>query len=408
MTERKKNKAIFVVETPLHLFSYVCYVLAHKEIKTFTELEVLILAQFSDCHELGQRVESTKLFDRVIYAEPYYENSRGESLKHVMKLLTQRRKSEDSFFGLHPSLRAEDYNTIFCASVSLFVIDIKYFCGKNATTILVEDGIGSYNGSIAKPFSFFDEIVSYENVSTSLSESVKRYAKRCFNLLTQGKMLLHPKELYLFRIDDNVKKVYKSIYLNQLILPVGSDKALLSEIFPHNSKDLYQNSAWIFLSLPSGLNSVVLEAEKGLVNFIQKTKDDLLIRHHPRSNMRYAEEASVKIDYYNELWESLAFHGAISDDHTIFGFGSSAQISPKMIFGLEPHIVFLHKLLRINDSFLGNIEYIVRELKNVYANPEKIYAPESLDELNSILLFLQNGEQIQIQRSSARGMGCGF
>ena len=84
------------------------------------------------------------------------------------------------------------------------------------------------------------------------------------------------------------------------------------------------------------------------------------------------------------MWEVSCADGSVTENSVLFGYGSTAQSNPKKMFGLEPYIVSLHRLLSdsINKRYA---EETFKNLKGLYVNKNKVVAPDSTDDLEEIV-----------------------
>ena len=84
------------------------------------------------------------------------------------------------------------------------------------------------------------------------------------------------------------------------------------------------------------------------------------------------------------MWEIACADGLITEDSVLFGYGSTAQTNPKKMFDLEPYVVSLHKLIsrNINTQYA---EIAMANLKRIYSCPEKVIAPNNMNELLGVI-----------------------
>ncbi len=122
-----------------------------------------------------------------------------------------------------------------------------------------------------------------------------------------------------------------------------------------------------------------IDIEFDILNTIaQNSRDDLIVRVHPR------QKAEIYKEYFrdeiNNLWE-LECEKQITDEHILISAFSTAQVMPKLLGGKEPTIIFLFKIFGCYDDCMK----IVEKMVNMYQNKEKIYIPESINELERII-----------------------
>lgn len=156
---------------------------------------------------------------------------------------------------------------------------------------------------------------------------------------------------------------------------------------------------WVFLGNP---DCDVTESEfkriQAIVTCVASHCADLLYRPHPRSRkLPESVAAAVSQDRSESMWEIRCLNGGVDDDTVLFGFGSTAQINPVRMFGLKPTLVFLHNFL--NDGIDRTCaERCYSEAKALYGEGDKVFAPASMRELESLLRRLSNVEDIKMKR----------
>jgi hypothetical protein len=105
-----------------------------------------------------------------------------------------------------------------------------------------------------------------------------------------------------------------------------------------------------------------------------------LVRLHPRQ--RAEEYAGCEIDGRRDMWE-LVCSDQITDDHVLLSFFSTAQMTPKMLFGTEPTLIYAFKAYP--EGCTGEKEEriwgMLERLKASYQNKEKIIVPNTPEEL---------------------------
>ncbi len=111
--------------------------------------------------------------------------------------------------------------------------------------------------------------------------------------------------------------------------------------------------------------------------------DDIVCKPHPKS----IEEGSSGIRLYPYKgipMEALYLRMHNIDERILISHVSTAVFSPRILLGNEPRVICLHKILKDNPSS-HTFESIYEMFKNTYSDPGRVFAPESLDELDILL-----------------------
>lgn len=73
----------------------------------------------------------------------------------------------------------------------------------------------------------------------------------------------------------------------------------------------------------------------------------------------------------------------LPDNATLISYFSTALITPKLLYGKEPRLIFLFRLISDFEFFMA--EEVVLNLRKVYSDPSRVCLPESWDELEKLL-----------------------
>ncbi len=240
-------------------------------------------------------------------------------------------------------------------------------CNSNANLYFIDDGAGSYQGNI---------------IEEAMGNIYKLYC-----------LLLHrgPKFLKVLKLFVNNKKLCKSTLTEETCqLPIynttDSDyNNLLLKIF--ENKISSYNERIICLCSPSGdILQKRFELEKQILDTVKNTKIEYLVRLHPREKS-YELFSDYPLDDTNNMWEIICMQN-ITDSHILIAYYSTAQMTPKIIYNKEPYIIFLFGM-DTTCTKLSTYETAYIEFKNLYTNKNKIYAPKTIAEFETILQELE-------------------
>ena len=119
-------------------------------------------------------------------------------------------------------------------------------------------------------------------------------------------------------------------------------------------------------------------------------RENTILKPHPRST----EESRCDIRVYKNgglPMEVLYASMAGLEKRVLVAYVSSAVFTPRILFDAESYVVCLHRIVR-NKIVSGNFESIYEKFRNTYRHPERVSAPESLEELEEILRKFREAE----------------
>ena len=136
--------------------------------------------------------------------------------------------------------------------------------------------------------------------------------------------------------------------------------------------------------------------EKQIIDLLYKSlgKDQLTVRMHPRNPKDKYQSQGYIIDQNNKnSWEDILVALDNLNDLALITLNSTAVFTPKMIYGKEPVIVILGKMIMNEYSYQPWARYFwddkyskfVQRIHESYNNKKKVIIPESFDEMVSLL-----------------------
>lgn len=228
-----------------------------------------------------------------------------------------------------------------------------------------EDGFGSYFGNI--------------KVTTQTN------ARRVFNKL--------------FKCDEQIDALYLNLpsfsesnvakQLRKINGDINDSYILfLKSVFCNdNFQSAYEKYHYIYLRQPIQLfGEKAVAVDISIINKLGKLLDNrFIIREHPLNiNDVYDDKFSnITIDLKSNMWELECL--SIKEKCVLIGMFSTAQISPKILFGYEPFVVFLFNLFPLDEHLKMNEQKTVERFRNLYLNKNRIFVPNNMDELEEII-----------------------
>lgn len=341
--------------------------------------DIYIIDQFEKASQLVDAVKKSCRFEKV---QLIHEYSIFKMKREGAKASTLRRRYLQIYIRLDKYVKEiipdlSIYTDLF-ASCNSFVPRMFFLsAAKNKLDIryhYYDDGIGSYYNEQIYRLSGFDY-----------------YARR----LLLGKRAAHIKyDVYLYSpelferlLPDVLIDVHKILAIQRDV----EDRETIDRIYSIDSYKMIQQEI-VFLdtvhaemSYPMGHEGVMHEMNE----ILEKVgKKNVIIKPHPRDIKRWFD-----CDYYEQPsvpMEVLCMHQDFSNK-ILISFFSTSLITPKMLYGQEPVLIMLYKVL----GSTINIELkdrLCKSMTSIYKDKDRVYVPETKQELLNIIETLKTKE----------------
>lgn len=158
---------------------------------------------------------------------------------------------------------------------------------------------------------------------------------------------------------------------------------LLKRVFSYQTEELYDTHRFVYLSQPSGKDPDTAEQLNRLF-----MDNDVVLRRHPRDPVfSYAEELTDKVE---SLWELVCMN-QITDSHVLISEHSTALVTPRLLLGREPYLIFFYPMFENNypEQTRQSLHRFTSSLEDAYTNKDKILYVSSLEELEQAIRSLQ-------------------
>ena len=141
--------------------------------------------------------------------------------------------------------------------------------------------------------------------------------------------------------------------------------------------------------------------QRNIWEYIASRIPAAVVRPHPRTKEQYDPVRTIAYDCGLSFFDVSCMFCEDMDEKVLFTCFSNALLVPKHMFGKEPYLVFLYKLLGTSDFSGISMEtwddLIQNSVIASYSDPEKVKIPASFEELGVCL-----DEIIAKKTSSAR------
>lgn len=336
--------------------------------------DLVIFHRTDDMKNLSKKIKESKIFVNV-YDFPFINKMKSFSLFNLFAFPTFF-LGKLSLSDKYISQMENCYDILF--SQSLLYGSLFRRLNKNAEVYLIEDGLSSYTTRTIDPKrrSVYFYLINKIIFSGSLLSNVK-------------KQLLYEPVL----CSGEIKNIIKLPKLK------SENNIFFNKLFGYRDNNLYHFHKFIYLGVPLyglkdlmvNINESPVDLEKKCKNIIKKamkvlSENKFIYRAHPIENIdRDFYKDNCKFDIFNNMWE-IECQNTITDNHILVSFFSTAAFTPKILYGKEPYVVVLYKML---DVEFFNADKLVSNMKSLYSNPEKVILVNNIDELLSIIEKLE-------------------
>lgn len=350
---------VFACDTPLQVLNAIN--LKENQYED-VEGDIYIYNQFSDAKRIGENLKTCGIFNDVYIIGKYkkYPSILQKIItlvRMIFPFATLRRYAESD-----QMLYKKNYDYMVFCFMTPFTMNV-FGMARASKVILLEDGLGTYLNDI---------------IGQYISKTFKNIAEN-----TRYKKLLTPQIAAVYNpsiYEASGKKVIelKSKFSNEILNEIV-------RVYHYRENDLYKRHQIIYLTQPlkerDGYDS---ENEKNVEMVLQKYKDELVIRYHPR-------DVENRINKYNQddfgnLWE-LECLSQISSNNILIGAFSTAQFMPKILKNEEPYLIFLFKIFFDSgkDEYWREVEEFIKNFQKFYTQKDRICIPNTVGELGKVL-----------------------
>ena len=343
----------YIASVPLHLL-YAMQMIKQKKIKN---CDLFYVPTSNNAHELLEAVRSTGVFHDVVML-PNINIEYPITAKQCITIALNR-------FIVRKKLMNRQYETVYYNTDGWLLNSIIYSSlpNKRAKNIFVENGINPY-------------ITPYDTKEWYLRLFINCQFMTCMD----GRFI---DERYIFEPSlISVKQSGKILTIDKIDRKDSNLRDYVNQIFGYNDQlDSFANKNIIIMEQGPRKEPIdMIGLWKRVGQYIDKTQ--VIVKSHPRQKESALRELGFDMyERYTIPWEVLTFNQDMNNK-TLFCIFSTSCVNPKIMFGEEPRIILLYKLIGIDYSFFGKgmIEY-VEGVKSLYSDKEKFFIPETWEEL---------------------------
>ncbi len=339
--------------TQLHLLNLI-----NLKTSIYQEDEMDLIAytpNASGALDIINRIKEKKIFSRVLIVENYYPKAKGiNRFYYRTKELVVAVKNKQKITRFVKNFEYDEflsYGSNMEAYIALSEINKK---GK-VSFIVYEEGIGTYVNKIAyalKPW----HTITLKLIGISIP-------------VLPDELLVYVPELLVTAIPESIK-------INRI--PKIKCKELINELWNYNPSNQFRKYSTICFEQPVNNNN--LQAD--LFKFFDKSSS--VVKMHPRSRFQDLYKDMNIIEKSGVIWEVECMNESFANKRLVSLF-STACMTPKMMFGDEPDLIFLERLQpgEFNDKMFMEL---IKRFKSIYIDSSKVKVPLSIDELKNYVM----------------------
>ncbi len=371
---------LYICDTPYQIFNVLNIVFNDFDLENgekSAERDLYIINQFRSAGSLAKKIKKTNMFSKVYllrkddtkFLKVGTKRNIYMSIDFLFPKIFLRNRFKDYDFR---TINYKKYDVVY-ASGAFSTVAAVLKLNTQARFCMYEDGLGSYSGN-------------YIEISSG-----GRLNKKFCDLFHVGSYVCKPEKLLV----NNVALCNStSVPRNKIQkLPEFNEKfiELCNRIF-----DVSEDNDYLiyWLSQPLDSHQGAEETRNIIREKMYMYRDNLVVRMHPR-DLDYHFYSGFRLDKGKDLWE-LTIAKRNANEMILIGTYSSAQVTPKVLFDMEPTLIFLHALNHtMSQEKISDINSKIEQLKELYRDQDKIYIPQNENELEVVLRsVIENGYNI--------------
>lgn len=363
-------KFAFYVDSPYQLLNCINFVWNNTEqSRGHTDLYLANSETvFKPYHNLIPMLQSSNLFSNIflIRIDNFHKFKIISFIRNTIRVILPRYTIKR--FCSSGIIKKDYYNFIIFSYPHPLVVGL-ISLNKKAHVWINDDGSGCYYGK-------------FLNFYTSKTSHLHKI------MFNRGMETITPSRLYVNNVD--LCKSSLNVEITQLPILSNNKKELINflyNVFGEGYDNELCRKKFIFLSQPLTEMGACPKVIYTFFSYIKKNYNNIfIVRKHPRE--KDFDYSGMVIDNQMPMWEMFCLT-SLKEDQYLIGVFSTAQITPKILFDKEPNVIFLYKISGMypNDLYykVQEIDAFVQSFRNSYREKDKVYIPETIDELKSII-----------------------
>ena len=359
----KTREACFICSSPYQIINAIS-IITNKEM----DADLYIFGAFPGYEIIAEKLGAYSLFTSIHAIDLIKIGAKGKS--RALKELFFAERTVGRFLDKNIAYHSCYYTSRSSLKSAMLKVLLKRNPGMKR--IVFEEGMGTYSDrgnllSVSKTRCFLEKMLKW-NIDNPETTVILAYIPE----------LVH----YKAPFDQCVVSPLPRLNLTE------TNRKMLCDVFSVPDDGSITERCVIFDSKRSGPS--LLETDQMLLmdqcyEIIAQYlgKEHVILKPHPRS----VEKSSCDLKTY--LYQGIPMEILYAEmpdlEHRILvSFVSSAVFTPKILFDAEPTVICLHNIIRDN-RISKNFGGIFEKFKDTYRHRERVFSPDSTEELKSYL-----------------------
>ena len=356
------TKALFLCGSKYTLFNCI-------NLATSSEYQNIICDIIVFCDKglenVAENLSKAGIFRKVIRADFINNYNTIKKIKLFMRPKAFKDKG---------TLQEDSYDVLIVQSffyASLVSRNIKY-----RELFLIEEGLSTYTSRV------------YNSTKRSIFFNL-------FNAIFMRKNNLCVDGCYVY---DAKLMVNNDIKTKELPKISSKTYETLKKVFMYNQMNILKRNITFLGSPYYGIKDLLEKPDLASNKFedycdeivrklFESCKKTIVYRKHPREHISYEGVFdNILIDSNDNIWELIS-KDEVTNDSIIISFFSTAAFTPKVLYNIEPYVIFLYDIL---DQKVFNADVLLKGLQESYKDSSKVFNPKTINEAIYILRKLTN------------------
>ena len=376
---RKKyetREACFVCTTPYQILGAISIVRSEN-----IDADMYVFGTFSGYEEIAGKLREQKLFGHVYSVDCEEMSFFGKGMsqaKAKLKILQQMAFPERCFKGvLEKDVAYSRFYSSSRAHAKVLLQRILQKRNPDMRTTIYDDGLGSY---------LEDSHVLKTSRDRQIMERLLGW-----HLFDPGKVDI---ELYLPSIAQIPEELEGCPVKEMPLLDWGHGEAkrIINAVFGKAGEEVQDGKIILFDNV-RGLTSrrqmfeKIDECYREIISLAGK--ENVLFKGHPRS----MEEPAIEMNRVTGSVPMEVFYSNMDDleGKVLVAYNSTATYTPKLLFGKEPRVINLHRI--VGGPMQQNSETLYRTFLPTYEDKGRLLAPETTEELRQMITDIMKEEK---------------
>lgn len=368
ITAGKTPYYAFICDTPYQVLNAVNFIANNIEDSRNCS-DIFVYKQFSKAEHIAGNLRESGLFQHVYEISAYDSRpvaySKIRTLYRMLAPIASLKRYSD-----FKAYKDQPYSRLFISFSTHFTMNLHMYF-RFVPVTMIEDGMSSYFG----------------NTEIDSSSSIMKFFRTC---IMNGAWDFKPETMYLNNPDICTTRMAEKLLPLPEYTQLNPALDYAKKIFSYKENSLYAEKKLVILTQPlEEVENYIPDSLERIFELLDNScfNAHIVLRIHPRQHLLIKP---FDTDSNNNLWELECMY-TITSEHTLIGAYSTAMIMPKLLCNNEPNLIFTYKLSfsSLKNPYWKAVENFINQIQDLYSEKNKIFIPESFEELKHILKTLK-------------------